>query len=183
MLTIKPSYIIEGCPIEVSFKTQKNRRVLCFYGIKPILTSSAERLVFQAQRKKSKVVVFYWENFFFKREKKTFKVNLFKSSNIEDINHELNIPIRPKKQSIYTSGSKLRKLMLKEPESFVNTQFNKPILNIDNQIYTKKESTKIKLNKSKTLFLKNSLDLKISRITVNESFELFKQELIDNENI
>lgn len=183
MISIKPSYVIEGCPIEVSFKTQRNKRVLCFYGIKPVLTRSSERLVFQAQRKKLKVVVFYWENFFFRKEKKILKVNVFKSSNIEDIKHDLNPTIQPKKQTINTSGSNLKKLTLKEPKSYVNSYFNKPILNINNPCRTKTESIKIKLNKAKTLFFKKSLDLKISRITVNESFELFKQEFIDNKNI
>ena len=46
MLKIKPNYIVEGCPVEVSNEIDKKKRVLYFYGLKPYLRSSLERFVF-----------------------------------------------------------------------------------------------------------------------------------------
>jgi len=90
MLIIRPNYILEGCPIELTFKTESIKRVIVFYGLKPYWRKTSDRLVFYAKKKKSSISYYIWSGFFFKKHKVTFTVHSFKTTNLEDLPLELS---------------------------------------------------------------------------------------------
>lgn len=90
MLSIRPNYILEGCPIELTFTTESVKRVLVFYGRKSYWRKTSNRLVFYAKKEKNSIRCYVWSGFFIKKHKVTFKVHSFKTTNLEDLPLELS---------------------------------------------------------------------------------------------
>ena len=52
MIKIKPKYVLEGCPIQISFDLPKKRTVLVFYGWKSFIRKSDDGIVLYIKKKK-----------------------------------------------------------------------------------------------------------------------------------
>ena len=101
MFSIRPNYILEGCPIEVTFKIEGVKRVLVFYGRRPYWRKTSNRVVFCAKKKKNSIRCYVWSGYFIKKHKLTFTVHSFKTTNLEDLPLELSGTVQVDSFSIH----------------------------------------------------------------------------------
>ena len=90
MLNIRPNYILDGCPMELTFKTESSKRVLVFYGRKPYWRKTSNRLIFYAKKEKNNICCYVLSGLSIKKHKATFTVHSFKTTNLEDLPLELS---------------------------------------------------------------------------------------------
>tara|TARA_B100001093_G_C26297057_1_gene787760 strand:- start:59 stop:610 length:552 start_codon:yes stop_codon:yes gene_type:complete len=180
MIKIKPKYVLEGCPIQISFDLPKKRTVLVFYGWKSFIRKSDDGIVLYIKKKKKKITAYYWNRFFFKKEKIYLNINTYKSTNINDLTHELSGAIDIKKNPIISTLSKEKLFKLKTKFSPINKNINKPSL-VSKNPYSNNISSKINFENKIKPIRKNLKAFYTQSSFDNEEFENFKKQSIYNQ--
>lgn len=180
MIKIKPKYVLEGCPIQISFDLPEIKNVLVFYGWKSFLRKSDDGIVLFIKNKKKKITVYYWNRFFFKKEKIHLNINRYKSNNIDDLTNELSGAIDIKKNPIISTLSK-EKLVKPKTKFFpISKNINKPTLTSKN-LYSSNISSKINFENKIKSFRKNLKPFHTQSSFDIEEFEKFKKQAIYNQ--
>lgn len=180
MIKIKPKYVLEGCPIQISFDLPKKRTVLVFYGWKSFIRKSDDGIVLYIKKKKKKITAYYWNRFFFKKEKIYLNINTYKSTNINDLNHELSGAIDIKKNPIISTFSKQDFDKPKTKFAPIKNKINKPDLAFKNA-YSGSISSKISFEKKISDVSKKIQSIHTKNSFNNEEFENFKKQAIYNQ--
>lgn len=180
MIKIKPKYVLEGCPIQISFDLPKKRTVLVFYGWKSFIRKSDDGIVLYIKKKKKKITAYYWNRFFFKKEKIYLNINTYKSTNINDLTHELSGAIDIKKNPIISTFSKQYFDKPKTKFAPIKNKINKPDLAFKNA-YSGSISSKISFEKKISDVSKKIQSIHTKNSFNNEEFENFKKQAIYNQ--
>ena len=180
MIKIKPKYILDGCPIQISFVLPKKRTVLVFYGWKSFLRSSDDGIVLYVKKKKPKITVYYWGSSFFKKEKVHLDIKTYKSNNIDDLSHELSGAIEVKKNPILSTFSKQDFDKPKTKFAPIKNKINKPDLAFKNA-YSGSISSKISFEKKISDVSKKIQSINTKTSFDNKEFENFKKQAIHNQ--
>lgn len=180
MIKIKPKYVLEGCPIQISFDLPKKRTVLVFYGWKSFIRKSDDGIVLYIKKKKKKITAYYWNRFFFKKEKIYLNINTYKSTNINDLTHELSGAIDIKKNPIISTFSKQDFDKPKTKFAPIKNKINKPDLAFKNA-YSGSISSKINFENKIKPIRKNLKPFFTQSSFNNEEFENFKKQAIYNQ--
>ena len=180
MIKIKPKYVLEGCPIQTSFDLPKKRTVLVFYGWKSFIRKSDDGIVLYIKKKKKKITAYYWKRFFFKKEKIYLNINTYKSTNINDLNHELSGAIDIKKNPIISTFSKEKLLKPKTKFFPISKNINKPSLVFKN-LYSSNISSRISFEKKISDVSKKIQSINTKTSFDNKEFENFKKQAIHNQ--
>lgn len=180
MIKIKPKYVLEGCPIQISFDLPKKRTVLVFYGWKSFIRKSDDGIVLYIKKKKKKITAYYWNRFFFKKEKIYLNINTYKSTNINDLTHELSGAIDIKKNPIISTFSKQDFDKPKTKFAPIKNKINKPDLAFKNA-YSGSISSKISFEKKISDVSKKIQSIHTKNSFNNEEFENFKKQAIYNQ--
>jgi hypothetical protein len=180
MIKIKPKYILDGCPIQISFDLPVVKTVLVFYGWKSFVRKSNDGIVLYVKKKKPKITVYYWDSSFFKKEKVHLDIKSYKSNNIDDLSHELSGAIEVKKNPILSIFSKQNLSRLKTDLTSVNKKINKPIL-VSKNLYISNISSKISFEKKISDLSKKNQSINTKTTFDNKEFENFKKQAIHNQ--
>ena len=179
MIKIKPIYVLDGCPIQVFFEFSKTKNLLIFYGWKSLFRKSNDSIVLFVNKKYKKISVYYWNQFFFKKEKVDLDIKTYKSTNINDLNHELSGAITVHKTSIKSLYSNFEIFNPKTAIIKLNKNIKSPFFK---KINNGPESF------IKTYFIKKNIlePRKIQSINIkkkydNDEFNNFKKEVIQNQ--
>lgn len=180
MIKIKPKYILDGCPIQISFDLPEIKTVLIFYGWKSFVRKSNDGIVLYVKKKKPKITVYYWGKSFFKKEKIKLDIKSYKSTNINDLNHELSGAIEIKKNPIVSTLSKQKIIRPKTVFNSFNKNINKPNLLPEN-LFSSNISSKLWFEKKILHCTKKIHPVNTKSSFDNQEFENFKKQAIHNQ--
>ena len=180
MIKIKPKYILDGCPIQISFDLPVVKTVLVFYGWKSFVRKSNDGIVLYVKKKKPKITVYYWDSSFFKKEKVHLDIKSYKSNNIDDLSHELSGAIEVKKNPILSTFSKQNLIRPKTDFNSVNKKINKPNL-VSKNLYISNISSNVSFDKKISNWTRKIQPVNTKISFDNQEFENFKKQAIHNQ--
>ena len=85
MLKLSPTYIMDGCPFEVSLPSNEKRPIIVKYGRQKIRVLADEPVVFMANKKYRTIQYRVKKGIFYKRYTMKLDVHTFKSQGLDDL--------------------------------------------------------------------------------------------------